>query len=364
MRHPIRTTHALALLVVAATLACSDTSAPNNTLRQGAAQSAATPTLTPQQSGTINRLQAISAVNDQVAWASGVGGTYAVTTDGGTTWRSGVVPGASILEFRDVEAQSDKVAYLLAAGPGEFSRIYKTRDGGATWTKQWQNSLTFGFYDCFAFWNRNSALVMADGLNGRFPVLRTTDGTTWKNIGERLPAALPGEAAFAASGTCVATVGTGRAWIATGGAATARILATTDGGNSWNAYPTPIVQGTPSSGGVSVAFRDASHGILGGGELATPDSFVNNIAHSSDGGVSWQLGAGTPFPGSVYGLSYVKGMGTTVVATGPGGAAWSSDEGNSWTDLPGNLDYWAVTFASPTAGWMVGTGGRIVKISF
>ena len=195
---------------MATTLACSHTSAPNTTLRPRAARSAATPTLTPQQSGTTNRLQAISAVDDQVAWARGVGGTYAVTTDSGTTWRSCVVPGASILEFRDVEAQSDKVAYLLAAGPGEFSRIYKTRDGG----------------------------------------------------------------------------------------------------------------------------------------------------------VSWQLGAGTPFPGSVYGLSYVKGMGRTVVATGPGGAAWSSNEGNSWTDLPGNLDYWAVTFASPTAGWMVGTGGRIVKISF
>jgi hypothetical protein len=26
--------------------------------------------------------------------------------------------------------------------------------------------------------------------------------------------------------------------------------------------------------------------------------------------------------------------------------------------------YWAVAFASPEAGWLVGTGGRILKISF
>ena len=41
------------------------------------------PTLTPQQSGTLNRLQAVSPVNSRVVWASGVGGTYVVTTDGG-----------------------------------------------------------------------------------------------------------------------------------------------------------------------------------------------------------------------------------------------------------------------------------------
>ena len=64
------------------------------------------PTLTPQQSGTINRLQAISPVNGRVAWASGVGGTFVVTTDGGNTWRAGVVPGAEALEFRDVEGSA------------------------------------------------------------------------------------------------------------------------------------------------------------------------------------------------------------------------------------------------------------------
>ena len=52
------------------------------------------PTLTPQQSGTTNRLQAVSPVNRHVVWASGVGGTYAVTTHGGATWRAGVGPGA------------------------------------------------------------------------------------------------------------------------------------------------------------------------------------------------------------------------------------------------------------------------------
>jgi hypothetical protein len=36
-----------------------------------------------QNSGTTQRLQAISAVNADVAWASGLGGTFTVTTNGG-----------------------------------------------------------------------------------------------------------------------------------------------------------------------------------------------------------------------------------------------------------------------------------------
>ena len=110
------------------------------------------PTLTPQVSGTTNRLQAVSPVNSRVVWASGTGGTYARTTDGGETWVSAQVPGAETLEFRDVEGVSAEVAYLMAAGTGTDSRIYKTEDGGATWALQIQNTDPAGFYDCFAFW--------------------------------------------------------------------------------------------------------------------------------------------------------------------------------------------------------------------
>ena len=45
-------------------------------------------------------------------------------------------------------------------------------------------------------------------------------------------------------------------------------------------------------------------------------------------------------------------------------AAWTPDEGNTWFTLPGVSGYWAVAFASPKAGWLVGTDGRILKISF
>jgi len=148
------------------------------------------PTLTPQNSGTTNGLIAVWPVNPQVVWASGRAGTFTVTTDGGQTWRAGVVPGAEMLQFRDVQAFSASVAYLLSIGtsgdPTDF-RIYKTVDGGATWTIQFENQNPNAFYDGFAFWTPHRGIAHSDSVNGVFPDLRTTDGTTWQDISKGLP---------------------------------------------------------------------------------------------------------------------------------------------------------------------------------
>jgi photosystem II stability/assembly factor-like uncharacterized protein len=322
------------------------------------------PTLTPQTSGTTNRLQAVSAVNERVVWVSGVGGTYALTTDGGTTWHAAVVPGADSLEFRDVEGVSQRVAYLLAAGPGDRSRIYRTDDAGRSWSLQFVNRDTSAFYDCFAFWDEGAGFTMSDAVNGRFPVVRTGDGRTWSDIGDRLPRAQTGEGAFAASGTCTAVLDNRHGWIATGAAARARVLRTADRGESWSEAATPIAQGSQTSGAATIAFRDTLHGILAGGDIAAPDAPADNVAVTRDGGRSWALATRTPFPGAVYGLAYLpSGDGRTVVATGPSGAAWSTDEGRSWRPLEGLRDYWAVGVAGKV-GWLVGTEGRILKLSF
>jgi len=330
------------------------------------------PKLTPQNSGTTQGLIAVSPVNERVVWASGRGGTFVKTTNGGKTWTAGVVPGAEALQFRDVEGVSEEVAYLSSIGNTTTDfRIYKTVDGGATWTMQFENQNPAAFYDCFAFWTPRRGIAHSDSVNGVFPDLRTTDGKTWKDISANMPPALAGEASFAASGTCVATQGERNAWIATGGSTAARILATRDGGNTWNAYDTPVVS-SPSAGAFSVDFRDGWHGIVGGGDLDPADLNMAGTATSDDGGQTWTLTNAAPVTGAIFGLSYVRrgedegedGGRAVVVTANAGGAAWTPDEGKTWFALPGVTGYWAVAFASPRAGWLVGVNGTILKVHF
>jgi photosystem II stability/assembly factor-like uncharacterized protein len=332
------------------------------------------PSLTPQNSGTTQGLIAVSPVNPRVVWASGRGGTFVVTTDGGQTWRAGVVPGAEALQFRDVEGVSEKVAYLMSIGdnPTDF-RIYKTVDGGATWTMQFQNQTVGAFYDCFAFWTPYRGIAHSDAVNGVFPDLLTLNGKTWHDISGRMPPALPGEASFSSSGTCVTTQGGRNAWIVTGGSTVARVLATRDQGETWNAYDTPLVS-SPSAGAFTVDFRDPFHGIIGGGDLDPADPGNAATATSRDGGKSWQLTNPPPVTGAIFGLSYVgRATGTqdgenggraVVITANDGGAAWTPDEGSTWYPLANVSGFWGVAFASPKAGWLVGTNGRILKISF
>src|SRR5437016_8087538 len=263
------------------------------------------PTLTPQNSGTTNGLIAVWPMNPQVVWACGRAGTFTVTTDGGQTWNAGVVPGAELLQFRDVQAFSASVAYLMSIGEGPTDfRIYKTEDGGATWTIQFENQNANAFYDGFAFWTPHRGIAHSDSVNGVFPDLRTTDGTTWQDISSNMPPTLPGEASFESSGTCVTTQGGRNAWIATGGSDIARVLATRDGGDTWNAYNTPLVS-SPSAGAFTVDFRDPFRGIVGGGDLDPADPNNARTAISGDGGQTWTLTNPPPVTGAIFGMSYV-----------------------------------------------------------
>jgi photosystem II stability/assembly factor-like uncharacterized protein len=346
--------------MVAATLAlvvaaCAPAPAPE-------APAASPSRLVRQESGTTALLQAVSVVDERVVWVSGHRGTYAITTDGGEHWRAAVMPGEDSLQFRDVHAVDARTAYLLAAGPGDRSRIYKTGDGGATWRLQFVNRDSTAFFDCFDFWDATHGIAFSDASNGRFPILTTTDGEHWEPIAPAvLPPPLPNEGGFAASGRCVVTGPGGRAWIGTGSLEAARVLRSGDAGTSWSVAVTPVVHGQ-ASGIAALAFRDTLTGVALGGPIAAPDSIASTVAITRDGGRSWVAGGRPTFRGAVYGAAYVPGGGATLVAVGPNGASRSHDDGRTWVTLD-TASYWSLGFAARDIGWLVGPDGRIVRVS-
>jgi TonB family protein len=294
-----------------------------------------------QDSGTKENLRGLSAVNDSIVWASGTHGTSLKTSDGGAHWQAAQVPNAESLDFRDVEAFSGYLAYLLAAGPGEQSRIYKTNDGGKNWTLQFTNKDPKGFFDCMAFWDRDHGIALGDPVNGKFQLIKTEDGgKDWKPIApEKLPAAIEGEGAFAASGTCVTVRGKKNVWFATGGN-TARVFRSNDAGETWSVTETPIVHGPASAGIFSVAFRDDKHGVIAGGDYKKPDEAGANLALTSNGGETWTL---LPLngPNSFYYSAALYDKNGEMILAGTAGALkslqthtlWQSDRSRSFNAL-------------------------------
>src|SRR5262245_60214809 len=320
---------------------------------------------TKQHGGMNSRFRGVSAISPLIAWASGSGGTYVRTTDGGNNWKFGVVPDASSqLDFRDVQAVDATTAYLLSIGPGEQSRIYKTTDG-RTWTLQFSNKNPKAFFDAFAFWDAQTGIAVSDPVDGHFILIKTTDGgKSWDQLPtESAPQSIDGDGAFAASGTCIAVEGKKNVWFGTGGAAIARVFRSTDGGQSWKVSTTPITAGNASSGIFSIAFKDGKNGVIVGGDYKKESEGGNNVALTADGGATWTLANGARPSGFRSAVSYVPGTrGPMLVAVGPSGSDYSTDNGKSWIAL-GAEGFHAASFAGPDGGWAVGEAGRVAKFA-
>ncbi len=319
----------------------------------------------PQTSGTTASFRGLDAAafhaGREVVWVSGTGGTWGRTADGGESWQMSTVPGAGELDFRDVDAFDATTAYLMSAGPGELSRIYKTADGGETWELQHTNLHPQGFFDGMAFWDAEHGVLYGDPVDGRFSVLTTADGgATWVPA-ESLPPALDGEAGFAASGSGVAVVAGGHAWFGTGGPA-ARVFRSADYGRTWTVAATPIKSGSSSAGIFSLAFHDRLHGVAVGGDYTLPEEATANAAVTADGGVTWSLIEASPPAGYRSAVAYRPGFDRALSSAGTSGSDLSLDGGDTWASLD-TADYNSVSFAdSPCAGWAAGPEGRIARL--
>lgn len=313
--------------------------------------------LTPSASPSRASLRGLCAVDERVAWTSGSGGAYGRTHDGGATWSFNVVPGARMLDFRDVVGFDADRAWLMSAGPGAGSRIYRTEDGGRRWRLQWENPHAEGFLDGMDAWDDRRAIAYGDPVGGYMYVLLTGDGgRTWRRAPtSAMPLARQGEAGFAASGTGVRVTEPATAWIATGGADVARVFRTTDGGMTWSVAETPLTDASASSGIFSFVFRDAENGVVVGGDYVHPERAHANAAWTDDGGVTW-IRPDVPPRGYRSGVAWIEGT-DTLVCVGPTGTDVSTDAGRTWSPL-GDDGYHGVR-AVVGGGYASGGSGRL-----
>lgn len=299
----------------------------------------------------------LCVIDPNVAWVSGTKGTFGRTNDGGKTWVAATVPGADKLDFRDVEAFGENTAYLMSAGPGEQSRIYKTTDRGKTWTLQFKNSEPGAFFDGMAFWDEKHGIALSDPVDGRFLLVATDDGgENWNPLPEKSqPTAHPKESVFAASGTSLVTQGEKDVWFCTGGAKVSRVFHSADRGKTWEVQETSLLAGIESAGAFSMAFRDRDHGVIVGGDYRKPEERKATGAFTTDGGKTWK-----PVENPLPFRSGVARAKDRWVAVGTSGSDVSVDDGATWKPLD-REKYNSVAFTASGDGWAVGPKGRIAK---
>jgi len=199
---------------------------------------------------------------------------------------------------------------------------------------------------------------MSDPVDNRFVLINTTDGgANWKLMDTaKMPPTKDGEAAFAASGTCLITQGKNNAFLVSGGT-DARVFRSTDRGLTWTVADTPIVHGTPGSGIFSIAMFDDKNGVIVGGNYEKPDEAKNNLAFTKDGGKTWRLALGL----SGYRSGVVFTTKDTLSAVGSSGSDYGTKRGRSWKkDSDENLNsVQALISGSAIFLWAVGPNGNV-----
>lgn len=306
-----------------------------------------------QTSGTTQRIRGLRAVDDNVVWASGNGGVVLRTIDGGNTWQLITSPNSGAINY-GIDAVDSLTAWVTGTVGGSADvSIWKTTDGGATWTQQYNNPTGFG--DGIRFFDANNGFYIGDPdpyPSGNWELLTTSDGgTTWNRVPEaNFPPADSTNGEFgAAAGIDIfgSTV-----WFNTysGAAGTPdRIYKSTDMGWNWTVSSFNPVGG--ASNGNYVCFSSANDGIV--------VALDGTVALSTDGGATWSVSSIAPsvprYVTNVQQNGYII-VGSSGLITG------SSDGGVTWTPMTsGTTNNLYVVEATSNNAWAAGNSGTILK---
>lgn len=300
-------------------------------------------------------IRALEVVDNSTVWFAGSNGKFGFTLDGGRLWSIDSIKTDSIKpHFRSIAVTSKAVYLLSIASP---ALLYKSSDFGKSWNIVYREDHSSAFYNTLKFWNENEGIAMGDPTNGCLSVIITRDGgDSWSKLDcSVLPKIKQGEAAFAASNSCI-DVYEDNVWIVTGGKY-ARVYHSADKGKSWKVYGTPINQGDKMTGIFSVKFFNEKEGIICGGDWNKRENRTAAMATTTDGGKTWSLIGSETRPSFRSCVKYIpdtKGQG--ILATGIPGVSVSLDNGISWQKISDDSYYTCDFGTSSNIVWLAGKG--------
>jgi photosystem II stability/assembly factor-like uncharacterized protein len=256
-----------------------------------------------QTSGVTVTLDAVSAVNNNVAWACGGAGTVLRTINGGATWENKT--GANINgDLYNIFAW-DSLNALTTSSPSTGTYVYRTTNGGTTW-----DSVFFqagGFMDVIWMFSATNGIMIGDPVGGRWTIFKTSNGgATWDSTGMFL----------AQNGT---EAGWNNSIYVSGnnvyfGTSNSRVYYSSNMGASWTAQPMTL---TNSFG---IWFNSPTRGIVGGS--------TQGLVSTTNGGTNWNamtsLATGTIYSVIGYSNIWYYTRGTRIFGSTDDGATWDT----------------------------------------
>ncbi len=301
-------------------------------------------------------------IDKNKVWYAANNGSYGyVSLDSSTNFSGNIAKENLKLEFRSI-AQTSKYIYILSvANP---ALLYQIAKDGSKVKLVYQENHEKVFYDSMQFFNDFDGIAIGDPTSDCPSFIKTSDGgETWHKVTcEVLPQFADGEAFFAASNTNL-ILKDDTVWMVSGGKKS-RVFTSLDGGNTWEKFDTPIVQGQAMTGIFTADFYDESTGFIAGGNYEKLDQNFQNKAMTNDGGKTWKLMSEKKAFGYASCVQYLpNGGGKAIVSIGATGVFYSRDGGQNWKKLASDKDL--LTFRFIDNKTAVATGkNRIVKINF
>jgi len=281
---------------------------------------------------------------------------YARTIDAGGTWTvDSITSVPTNYQISNIWPINGNTCYLAMNTGTVRGGVYKTINGGTTWTQVGSNMFTNAnsFPDFVYFWNAKYGMALGDpiGATRKFEIYTTSDsGATWVAVPTaNIPAAQTSATDYGI--TNLFTVSRGHVWFAS---TFGDVYHSADTGKTWTKSAsgfTPVTYSTGARQDVSdLAFTDGMHGII----TSLDTSAVLHVKQTSDGGMSW-VDITPSGPMYVADLDVVPWT-NVMVSVGSNnnfgfGSSVSFDYGLTWTNLDTNVSHIAVSFADSANGW-------------
>jgi photosystem II stability/assembly factor-like uncharacterized protein len=265
------------------------------------------------------------------------------------------------IEFRSIAKTAKYIYVLSVANPGLLYQI--TKDGKKS-KLVYQEKNEKVFYDSMQFWNDKEGIAIGDPITDCLSIIRTHDGgNTWNKLSDnKLSKVFEGEAHFAASNTNIVVKGNDT-WIVSGGKKS-RVFYSSNKGDSWKVFETPIVQGKQMTGIFTADFYDSKKGFVAGGNYELLNQNSENKAVTADGGKTWKLIANNEAFGYASCVQYVPGSkGKGIVVVGASGLYYSSDGAVNWIQFSIDPSLYTIRFIDENTAIAAGHN-KMIRIRF